>query len=252
MSDYLIHYRTPGSKNGVRLYQYKDGSLTPLGKQRYLEGMRRHRVSKPKVSKEFEDEINYNSQKNKYFDDSEFGNYRYIKGESLYQPMPGTSKPKASKEYQDEVNFNSQKNSYFKPLQGESLNNSIDFKKLQDQVNSNLDKQDKNHVTVNTKKQGSKEYQDELNFNSQKNIYPTPVAPTPSFNYTTPLQKIYNKERTEAAKAFMKYKRNKTFMNKLNSFIQKSQSDLVGAVTKFLEKYNLDDTVNMFLSRFIK
>lgn len=27
----LMHYRTPGSKNGVRLYQYKDGSLTPLG-----------------------------------------------------------------------------------------------------------------------------------------------------------------------------------------------------------------------------
>jgi len=31
----LMHYRTPGSKNGVRLYQYPDGSLTPLGKKRY-------------------------------------------------------------------------------------------------------------------------------------------------------------------------------------------------------------------------
>ena len=27
----LMHYRTPNSKNGVRLYQNKDGSLTPLG-----------------------------------------------------------------------------------------------------------------------------------------------------------------------------------------------------------------------------
>lgn len=28
---YLMHFRTPGSKNGVRLYQYPDGSLTPAG-----------------------------------------------------------------------------------------------------------------------------------------------------------------------------------------------------------------------------
>ena len=33
--NYLVHYRTPGSKNGVRLYQYPDGTLTPLGELRY-------------------------------------------------------------------------------------------------------------------------------------------------------------------------------------------------------------------------
>ena len=33
--DELYHYRTPGSKNGQRLYQYKDGSWTPLGRLRY-------------------------------------------------------------------------------------------------------------------------------------------------------------------------------------------------------------------------
>ena len=32
---YLMHYRTEGSKNGQRLYQYKDGSLTPLGRIHY-------------------------------------------------------------------------------------------------------------------------------------------------------------------------------------------------------------------------
>lgn len=32
--DYLMHYRTPGSKNGVRLYQYPDGTWTELGKER--------------------------------------------------------------------------------------------------------------------------------------------------------------------------------------------------------------------------
>ena len=33
--DYIKHYRTPGSKNGQRLYQNKDGSLTPLGREHY-------------------------------------------------------------------------------------------------------------------------------------------------------------------------------------------------------------------------
>ena len=32
---YLMHFRTKGSKNGVRLYQNKDGSLTPLGRIHY-------------------------------------------------------------------------------------------------------------------------------------------------------------------------------------------------------------------------
>lgn len=31
----LRHYRTEGSKNGIRLYQYEDGSLTPLGREHY-------------------------------------------------------------------------------------------------------------------------------------------------------------------------------------------------------------------------
>lgn len=33
--DELMHYRTKGSKNGIRLYQYKDGSLTPAGREHY-------------------------------------------------------------------------------------------------------------------------------------------------------------------------------------------------------------------------
>ena len=33
--DFLMHWRTKGSKNGVRLYQYPDGSLTPLGREHY-------------------------------------------------------------------------------------------------------------------------------------------------------------------------------------------------------------------------
>lgn len=36
-NDELMHYRTKGSRNGVRLYQNPDGSLTPLGERHYRE-----------------------------------------------------------------------------------------------------------------------------------------------------------------------------------------------------------------------
>ena len=42
-SDELWHFRTPGSKNGIRLYQYKDGSYTPLGRIHYGIGQARAR-----------------------------------------------------------------------------------------------------------------------------------------------------------------------------------------------------------------
>lgn len=41
---YIAHSRTKGSKNGVRLYQNKDGSLTPLGREHYGIGPPRSKV----------------------------------------------------------------------------------------------------------------------------------------------------------------------------------------------------------------
>lgn len=41
----LVHYRTPGSKNGVRKYQNEDGSLTPLGRIHYGVGKAREHIS---------------------------------------------------------------------------------------------------------------------------------------------------------------------------------------------------------------
>ena len=35
--DYLMHYRTKGSKNGIRRWQNEDGSLTPAGEEHYRE-----------------------------------------------------------------------------------------------------------------------------------------------------------------------------------------------------------------------
>ena len=91
-NDELMHYRTKGSKNGVRLYQNPDGSLTPLGERHYrdmygygeqnsgssktLAQLRRERlnaggkdranVSSKNVSPEYLKELNYNSKKNEY------------------------------------------------------------------------------------------------------------------------------------------------------------------------------------------
>lgn len=50
VSPYLMHYRTKGSPNGVRRYQYLDGSLTPLGRVHY--GVGPPRGSKVKTDKD--------------------------------------------------------------------------------------------------------------------------------------------------------------------------------------------------------
>ena len=36
--DYICHHGIKGQKHGIRRFQYKDGSLTPAGRQRYLKG----------------------------------------------------------------------------------------------------------------------------------------------------------------------------------------------------------------------
>lgn len=41
MAKYLMHYGTKGMEWGKRLYQYKDGSLTPLGRIRYGRALKR-------------------------------------------------------------------------------------------------------------------------------------------------------------------------------------------------------------------
>lgn len=46
--EYIEHYRTKGSRNGRRLYQYPDGTLTPLGKEHYreLRAKMRHKIDR--------------------------------------------------------------------------------------------------------------------------------------------------------------------------------------------------------------
>lgn len=50
-SDELYHFRTKGSKNGVRRYQYPDGSLTPEGREHYGVGPPREEGQKEEKPK---------------------------------------------------------------------------------------------------------------------------------------------------------------------------------------------------------
>ena len=50
MNDELMHFRTKGSKNGERRYQYEDGTLTPLGREHYGIGPPREKKADDKKS----------------------------------------------------------------------------------------------------------------------------------------------------------------------------------------------------------
>ena len=67
----LLHFRTKGSKNGVRLYQYEDGSLTPLGRIHYGVGKGREKVEPEKSDRQKEKELKANiSNKIKQFSEN--------------------------------------------------------------------------------------------------------------------------------------------------------------------------------------
>lgn len=53
-NNYLEHYGTKGQKWGIRRYQYKDGTLTPLGRKR-LEKLERERSKLLPKSKQLEE-----------------------------------------------------------------------------------------------------------------------------------------------------------------------------------------------------
>ena len=62
-ADFLMHYRTPNSKNGQRLYQYEDGSLTPLGRIHYGVGKGRDSKGKAEENRKKAEKLEYKSAK---------------------------------------------------------------------------------------------------------------------------------------------------------------------------------------------
>lgn len=75
--EYLMHWRTRGSKNGIRRYQYEDGSLTPLGYIHYGVGQGNKKTKKAEKAKaKYEEaEIRKNKAQVKY-DEAKLRNER--------------------------------------------------------------------------------------------------------------------------------------------------------------------------------
>lgn len=179
-NDELMHYRTKGSKNGVRLYQNPDGSLTPLGERRYrdmygygrgdsgvntaidakiqrarsvqtardphVSGSQGPSVSGslkfPYTSREYNQEMLYNTRRN--------GSSPNVGGNT--RTSVSSSPKNASSEYLEELNYNSQKNG----TSGTS---------------------EKTRANVSSPKKASSEYLEELNYNSKENKKPSSTLP---------------------------------------------------------------------------
>lgn len=82
-NDELIHYGTPGQKWGHRLYQNPDGSLTALGKLRYLK--RDGSLTKAGEKRRKQLEATNKNIKKKYNEDNKANNnmYKQLTGKSL-------------------------------------------------------------------------------------------------------------------------------------------------------------------------
>lgn len=59
------------------------------------------------------------------------------------------------------------------------------------------------------------------------------------------------KQMRDAAQVYMDGKNNKSWSNTINQFIQNAQVGIVKGVNKYLKKFNLDDEVDDFLSKFL-
>jgi len=91
MSDYLIHWGIPGQRKGFRRFQYKDGSLTPEGRERYL-GSSSGRQKYLKA---------LNKDKKKY---SKLANRLERSGNKTFDKYASNSKPMSLKKQQKRLN----------------------------------------------------------------------------------------------------------------------------------------------------
>lgn len=159
----LKHFRTPGSKNGQRKYQYEDGSLTPLGRIHY--GIGKPRIPSNPAEMEYKVKstaarTNYNANHpSSVVSKAVSGVGSYAQTKANYGNQSNT-KPYLSEEYKRDMAFNSRKNNYFG-------NNSspATSKTTQPQAKANYNSQS------NTKPYVSKEYERDMAFNSRKNNF---------------------------------------------------------------------------------
>lgn len=79
---YLIHWRTKGSKNGERRYQYEDGTYTPLGKARRRVGGFLDDVDTIFSKRNFREDADYDNMRSK---DARYGKGSSQKVEDKYK-----------------------------------------------------------------------------------------------------------------------------------------------------------------------
>ena len=125
-TDYLMHGRTKGSRNGISTTKgytaigqkakgrYINGRYvydTPKSYGGNVENTQSGAVSKPYVSKEYLEELEYNSRKNNGSYDSSPA-VRNTSNNVKPQSATNSQKPYVSKEYLEELEYNSRKNEY--------------------------------------------------------------------------------------------------------------------------------------------
>jgi len=98
----LKHYRTKGSKNGIRRYQNLDGSLTAAGYARYNVD--------PNYQQKLEQQKRMTEQKLKQ--QQAQAQAQRNQPQRFQRPTQQAPKPYVSKEYQRELAYNSQKNNF--------------------------------------------------------------------------------------------------------------------------------------------
>lgn len=188
MSNYLVHYGIPGQKWGNRRFQNEDGSLTPAGERRYYTGDTGS-ASRAYVSPEYQQEVAYNSQGNVYPNQGTSGTSSNRPHSRIKTVGNGSVTGTAGKTgYSDTEN----------PVSGNAKNQYIGTH------DANNDSQTGSVKPSTPKPHVSPEYQQEVAYNSQGNVYfgqGNSVKPTQSSGYR--VQSVEeSKKREQARKAY--------------------------------------------------
>lgn len=266
--EYLIHYRTPGSKNGVRLYQYEDGSLTPAGKRRYLENGGRVRKSKsdelprklfsryrkgvkgniPWVSKEFEEENEYNSRQNEYFKPSKESTVSGSKRSRVSKDQSSLEKKVEALnndyDYQYDklsrptMSYSDRQYAVRQPWQRNREQPHDPFTDLVTKVGGDITK--KTWILNKKVYKHVKSYFENSLTKTVTNLLVPPKG-SDGINYLT---EYIDKESDEALTSYIRATVNTSLGSIISSFIQTSQMNIVSGCARFLDSIGLDDEVN--------
>lgn len=244
-NDELYHSRTKGSKNGVRLYQYKDGTLTPAGKRRYLKGN-----TKGSVSKEFEEEYEYNSRENEYFGKpSSKSKSKRVRPQSKADQVSKkiVSSPTIDRSYEPKEPFDPS----YRRVDGERP---FRIRNPKQRQYSKFDrfKIKAEYKWRKAKKKIRKSINDKIHkyFENSYNKYIQDQIILPKgsdgINHLT---KYTLPEADDALNSYIHMNVHKTLGSYVSAIIQISQMNIANACTRFLDSIGLDDEVDGFLNK---